>query len=366
MNDEFTNCDNVVCTTAKHTVTVLSEALKCNFETALGGTQRILSVYFYSGSEDLTPETSSTTPRRGDVNIAALVAVIAFYLVIFLIGVFATWKSKTWKTTNSVNVMLAKRDIGIVVEVLFTPGQGLIWCQAPIAYSLSLCIGGMLFAKKMRESNYVTMLDPFEQRYGRVMAALLYIPALLGDVFYSAAILSALGATLTVIVGLDDKWAVITSASVALLYTIAGGLYSVILTDVFQLMFLIGGLWLAIPFAWTNSAVSLILYTSRDVNNTWIGSWPEEKQIWSYLDILILMLFGGIPWQAYFQRVLSQKTPRRAQIMSIVAGFGCIVMSVPAVFIGVIAKSTDGNATDYRYHGEVPIPIENYKNLCCR
>ncbi|KAI0217644.1 High-affinity choline transporter 1 [Lamellibrachia satsuma] len=170
-----------------------------------------------------------------------------------------------------------------------------------------------------------------------------------------------IGATLTVIVGLDDKWAIIISASVALLYTIAGGLYSVVLTDVFQLMFIFGGLWLAIPFAWTNSAVSSILYTSRDVNNTWIGSWPEEKQIWSYLDILILMLFGGIPWQAYFQRVLSQKTPRRAQIMSIVAGFGCIVMSVPAVFIGVIAKSTDWNATDYRYHGEVPIPVENYK-----
>ena len=50
-----------------------------------------------------------------------------------------------------------------------------------------------MFAKKMREAGYVTMLDPFEQRYGRVMAALLYIPALLGEVFWSAAILSALG-----------------------------------------------------------------------------------------------------------------------------------------------------------------------------
>jgi len=54
-------------------------------------------------------------------------------------------------------------------------------------------VGGLLFARKMREAGYVTMLDPFEQRYGRVMAALLYIPALLGEVFWSAAILSALG-----------------------------------------------------------------------------------------------------------------------------------------------------------------------------
>ncbi|KAI0240255.1 hypothetical protein LSAT2_009051 [Lamellibrachia satsuma] len=118
------------------------------------------------------PATSTSTVRRGDVNIVALFAVIAFYLVIFLIGVFATWKS-----TNSVNLMLANREIGIVVGIFIMTG-----------------------------------------------------------------------ATLTVIVGLDDKWAIIISASVVLLYTIAGGLYSVILTDVFQLMFIIGGLWFAIPF----------------------------------------------------------------------------------------------------------------------
>ena len=45
----------------------------------------------------------------------------------------------------------------------------------------------------MRDAGYVTMLDPLEERYGRVMAGLLYIPALLGEIFWSAAILSALG-----------------------------------------------------------------------------------------------------------------------------------------------------------------------------
>ena len=58
---------------------------------------------------------------------------------------------------------------------------------------LNTLLGGLLFARKMRDAGYVTMLDPFRQRYGRVMAALLYIPALLGDVFWTAAILSALG-----------------------------------------------------------------------------------------------------------------------------------------------------------------------------
>ena len=53
--------------------------------------------------------------------------------------------------------------------------------------------GGLFFAKKMRRAGYVTMLDPFHERYGRVMASLMYLPPLMGDVFWSAAILSALG-----------------------------------------------------------------------------------------------------------------------------------------------------------------------------
>ena len=65
-------------------------------------------------------------------------------------------------------------------------------CQYVRMY-VYIVVGGLLFAKKMRAADCVTMLDPFDRRYGRVMAALLYIPSLLADVFFSAAILSALG-----------------------------------------------------------------------------------------------------------------------------------------------------------------------------
>lgn len=53
--------------------------------------------------------------------------------------------------------------------------------------------GGLFFAKPMRSRGYVTMLDPFQQLYGKRMGGLLFIPALMGEIFWSAAILSALG-----------------------------------------------------------------------------------------------------------------------------------------------------------------------------
>jgi hypothetical protein len=57
--------------------------------------------------------------------------------------------------------------------------------------------GGLFFANKMRTAGYVTMLDPFQRKYGERMGGLLFLPALLGEVFWSAAILSALGTLLT-------------------------------------------------------------------------------------------------------------------------------------------------------------------------
>ena len=45
-------------------------------------------------------------------------------------------------------------------------------------------------------------------------------------------------------------------------------------------------------------------------------------------------------FQVYFQRVLSASTERNAQVLSYVAAFGCVVMSIPSILIGAIASVT--------------------------
>lgn len=94
----------------------------------------------------------------------------------------------------------------------------------------------------MREREYVTMLDPFQEKYGARMGGLLYLPALMGEIFWSGAILSALGATVSVVLGLDRFTSVIASACIAIFYTLLGGLYSVAYTDVIQLICIFVGL----------------------------------------------------------------------------------------------------------------------------
>ena len=70
----------------------------------------------------------------------------------------------------------------------------------------------MLFAKPMRKAEYVTMLDPFQQRYGARVGGLLFLPALLGDLFWCGAVLKALGNSLSVVAGLDPNISVCVSA----------------------------------------------------------------------------------------------------------------------------------------------------------
>ena len=74
----------------------------------------------------------------------------------------------------------------------------------------------------------------------------------------------------------------------------------------------------------------------------WLGAQNlgADKFIGLYIDGGLLLIFGGIPWQVYFQRVLSQKTAARAQLLSFLAAGGCLIMAIPAVLIGAIGHST--------------------------
>jgi len=334
----------------------------------------------------ITEAITNSTSLKADpgMNVWGLVSVIVFYIMILVIGLYASWKNKSLSSEDSEDVFLAGRSIGLFVG-MFTMtatwvgggyingtaekvyGKGLVWAQAPIGYSISLILGGLLFAKKMRKAGYVTMLDPLDKHYGEVMAALLYLPALLGELFWSGAILSALGASLAVILNMGHDTAIIISAGVAIFYTVVGGLYSVAFTDVIQLICIFIGLWLGVGFALVHPAVRPIGETMFENapwsvesfgNVTWLGELPEGYAMGLYVDKFLLLIFGGIPWQVYFQRVLSSKDEQTAQVLSFVAGFGCIFMAIPAVIVGAIGRSADWAATDYP--GTIPIPEKEH------
>lgn len=74
-------------------------------------------------------------------------------------------------------------------------------------------------------------------------------------------------------------------------------------------------------------------------HNNWFGD-LKPYQYGQYADYMLLLILGGVPWQVYFQRVLSAKSAMKAQVLSYVAAFGCIIMAVPPMIVGAVARVT--------------------------
>ena len=74
-------------------------------------------------------------------------------------------------------------------------------------------------------------------------------------------------------------------------------------------------------------------------DNNWFGD-LHSYQLGQYLDLFLLLILGGVPWQVYFQRVLSSKSGAKAKLLSYVAAFGCIIMAIPPMIIGAVARVT--------------------------
>jgi len=277
-------------------------------------------------------EKSAATGSSGDL-------ILAGRNIPFFVGIFTM--TATWVGGGYING---------TAEAVADPGQGLIWLIAPWGYAISLILGGKFFAVKMRSLGFTTMLDPFEIRYGKKTAALLFIPALIGEVFWSSAILTALGTTFGVVLGFDFQTSILISSAVAVAYTALGGLMAVAYTDVIQLFCILVGLSIAVPFV-TDSHGGF--FASWDLYKIKMGEtahlFPDLKFImgksgFTWIDSVLLLALGGIPWQVYFQRVLSAPSPKKAKQLSYIAAVGCIIMAIPSIWIGIAGATADWEA----------------------
>ncbi len=223
--------------------------------------------------------------------------------------------------------------------------------QGGLCFGVSLILGGLFFARRMRLFEFTTLIDPFEARFGKRWAAVLFLPAMLGEVFWSAELLLAIGSTFGVLLKMPLVTGILLSAVVVTAYTMAGGMWSVAYTDAFQLGLVVIGLAVALPFAFGaaggfDASWSGYLAARADRGSFFPplrpqgGFWTSQSVI-NWWDVSLMLVFGGIPWNCYFQRVLSCQTPRKAQLHSIFAGLLTIALTIPPLLLGVAAFKYD-------------------------
>ena len=207
--------------------------------------------------------------------------------------------------------------------------------QGGLCFGVSLVIGGLFFARRMRALGFHTLIDPFESRFGKSWAAVLFVPAMLAEVFWSAELLVAIGSSFDVVLGVRLTVAILLAAAVVTLYTMMGGLWSVAYTDVFQLGLVALGLLIALPYILHSTGG--LGPTLSGYRNAHRGASSTVPALVSWWDVSIMLTLGGIPWNCYFQRVLSCRTARDARQMSIWSGLLTILFVIPPLLVGMAA-----------------------------
>ena len=195
----------------------------------------------------------------------AIGAVVAMYAALLAVGWIAARRVRGGAKAAS-DLIVAGRDMpmwiaGLTMTATWVDGGYLLGTtegaykssiqlgiQGGLCFGISLILGGLLFAEVMRRHGFTTLIDPFEARFGKSWAAVLFLPALAGELFWSAELLVAIGSTFGVLLGMPLTSAILLSAVVTTAYTALGGMWSVAYTDIFQLTLIALGLAAALPF----------------------------------------------------------------------------------------------------------------------
>uniref|UniRef100_A0A3Q2VHI2 High-affinity choline transporter 1-like n=1 Tax=Haplochromis burtoni TaxID=8153 RepID=A0A3Q2VHI2_HAPBU len=305
------------------------------------------------------------------LNIPGLVVMVVFYLMVLGTGLWASMKSKRVQKSSQAArtevTLLGNRGISMVVgvftmtatfvgggfivgltEAVYTPTMGLAWAVMPLTAALSFIVGGLFFAKPMRERKYVTMMDPFQIKYGKSISGALSVALLISDLIWVTGTLIGLGATISVVLDLSYAVSIWISAAVAIIYTLMGGLYSVAYTDIIQLTLIFFSMWLCVPFTLMNPHSMDITKTAFNFTYQapWIGSVDKER-LWRWIDNFLLLALGNLGYQDFHQRTLSASSSNTARITCFIAAPLIFVLGIPSVLIGAVAASTDWNMTLY-------------------
>lgn len=289
------------------------------------------------------------------VFVPGLLAMVGMYALVFVGALWASKQAPAGATEHTDELLLAGRSLPLWVGLLTmtatwvdgayingtaerTFSQGPVWgVQAGVGYGLALILGGLFYARTMRRHAFTTLVDPLEDRYGNHMAALLMVPAVLAELFWSAAILLALGTTFGTVMGVDTRLSILVSSGVAIAYTVLGGLRAVAYTDVIQLVLIFLGLGVAVPYALSAAGGAELVWRELD----WTAGFDSPLSYASYADWTIILVLGGIPWNGYFQRVLASRDESDAVKLSIGAGVICALMALPPLFLGLSAANVD-------------------------
>ena len=211
----------------------------------------------------------------------------------------------------------------------------------PFGACMTFFVVGFLFVRLFRRLRLLTFIEFFQSRFGKTAATIAAVASISSNVGWVGSMLVAFGTVFQSLTGIPIEYGIIGGAFIVLIYTAAGGMWAVALTDFVQIIIIAIGL------------VLLLVVVLIDV-----GGWgqiasqlPEGKlrftpaestpAVWlNYLRAWMILGVADITAQTLFQRAVSARNEQVAQNSFYLAGFGYLFMGMVPVTLGIIASIT--------------------------
>lgn len=252
-------------------------------------------------------------------------------LPLFIVAsmVFATWFG-------------AETVLGIPATFLDEDLGGLI--SDPFGASLCLILFGLFFARPLYRMNLLTIGDFYRQKYNRLVEILVSIAIALSYLGWVAAQVTALGLVFNVLSAgeISQTQGVLIGASVVLLYTLYGGMWSVALTTFFQMIIIVAGLlWIGYLVSDMTGGVAPVVAHAQAAGK--FNFWPSLNAIAiiTFISGMLTMGFGSIPQQDVFQRANASKNENVAVWGSVAGGLFYLLFAAVPLFLAYSATLID-------------------------
>ncbi len=286
---------------------------------------------------------------------------VGIYLAMMLvIGAIASKKSN-----SSANFIVAGRTMPVwvcsatLIATWFGGGtmmgaagasyvRGLIGVFSdPFGGALALFVVGFFFVRLFRRLRLLTFIEFFQNRYGTTAATIAAVATIASNIGWTGALLVAFGYVFETLTGVPLEIGIMGGAVVVFIYTVAGGMWAVAMTDFVQMIVIAFGLVLLLVVVlidvggWGNIGPHLPEGTFRMI--------PSENtaSVWlHYLRAWLIFGLADVTAQTLLQRAFAARSEQTAQNSFYLAGIGHLSLGMIPVTLGIIASVTMPGLTD--------------------
>lgn len=210
--------------------------------------------------------------------------------------------------------------------------------EDPFGGVLCLLIYALIFARPLYRMNLLTLGDLYRNRYGKTVELVAGFCMVLTFFGYIAAQLMAMGILLSIIIQLPLPYCILISSAVVTVYTLAGGMWAVSITDFIQSIVIVVGL--AATAAVISAKAGGIMPVVNAAPEGFFRFLPEadHHSVIEYVSAWATLGLGALASQDIFQRANSASSEKVAVRSTYLAAAIYLLISLIPLFIALAAR----------------------------